>query len=256
MKNARRELRRWQERRGRSLVEPIVIPQIIDVHNARRKWWPNARMHQMNSNRTFGFLHVGDAVMNHVFSVSFASSQIVEVSSALRESVGQKLHSTDDGQRTGSTECHSTNSMKIWGGRGGISYSLESGHLLIISYSQKSITGDHMNHKKIVISLFITMICFTLPSPKDYARGQVSAEEWKCLHALWYKESRWNHRAISRTQDYGIPQRHMRKNTEAQRKKFLSDAIAQIDWGLAYIAHRYSGSPCKAWKHSKLRGWY
>ena len=80
-------------------------------------------------------------------------------------------------------------------------------------------------------------------------------EQWKCLGKLWGKESAWNHNAISPTDDYGIPQRHMSKNTEQEIALFLRNPITQITWGLNYIDHRY-GSPCEAWNHHEKRNWY
>lgn len=80
-------------------------------------------------------------------------------------------------------------------------------------------------------------------------------EEWKCLGKLWGKESAWNHEAESPTQDYGIPQRHMSKNTQEEIDRFLNNPMIQISWGLNYIDHRY-GSPCEAWNHHEKRNWY
>ena len=96
---------------------------------------------------------------------------------------------------------------------------------------------------------------------KAYAKGLAKTkykwgtEQWVCLGKLWGKESAWNHEAKSPTQDYGIPQRHMSRNTEQEIKKFLSSPIVQVSWGLNYIEHRY-GSPCEAWEHHEMRNWY
>lgn len=79
--------------------------------------------------------------------------------------------------------------------------------------------------------------------------------EFKCLVALWTRESNWRWKAKSPTSDYGIPQRHMRDKSKAEIEKFLSDPMDQISWGLGYIDHRY-GSPCQAKNHSDLKGWY
>ena len=80
-------------------------------------------------------------------------------------------------------------------------------------------------------------------------------EELKCLGKLWGKESAWNYEAESPTQDYGIPQRHMSKNTKEEIERFLSNPYIQVSWGLNYIDHRY-GSPCEAWEHHEKRNWY
>ena len=96
---------------------------------------------------------------------------------------------------------------------------------------------------------------------KSYARAMGvykynwDSEQFICLGKLWGKESAWNHEAQSPTHDYGIPQRHMSRNTQKEIDKFLNDPINQIIWGLGYIEHRY-GSPCKAWQFHEMRNWY
>ena len=167
--------------------------------------------------------------------------------SALRESVGRYHRSKDEGQ-TESRDASLNHPSTLMGGRGAILHSLWN---LVNPKSFKS----KSNYKNLTV--WILLICVGMPSAKEYARAQVSAKEWKCLDKLWTRESQWNHRSISPTDDYGIPQRHMRKNTAKERKAFLKDPIKQIDWGLAYIEHRYQGSPCKAWEHSQRKGgWY
>lgn len=80
-------------------------------------------------------------------------------------------------------------------------------------------------------------------------------KQFECVNALWTRESHWNWKAKSPTSDYGIPQRHMSKDTKAEIVEFLSDPTEQIRWGLGYIDHRY-GSPCQAKNHSDRKGWY
>ncbi len=80
-------------------------------------------------------------------------------------------------------------------------------------------------------------------------------KQFECLEALWNRESNWRWKAKSPTDDFGIPQRHMRKNSKVEIDRFLSDPMEQISWGLSYIEHRYS-NPCSAKKHSDLKGWY
>lgn len=72
---------------------------------------------------------------------------------------------------------------------------------------------------------------------------------------MWGKESAWDYTAISPTDDYGIPQRHMRHNTPKQIDAFLENPQTQIDWGLNYIKERY-GSPCEAWSFWQKNRWY
>ncbi len=107
----------------------------------------------------------------------------------------------------------------------------------------------------------------SLMKPKDYARLMVGkqfkspASEFKCLSQLWGKESAWNYKAKSPTHDYGIPQRHMKRNSKAQIAKFMESPHTQIQWGLNYIKVRYE-TPCGALESWLSRskngrgGWY
>lgn len=100
-----------------------------------------------------------------------------------------------------------------------------------------------------------------MAEPKTYTRITMKTqygwgdEQFKCLGPLWGKESAWNYEAKSPTHDYGIPQRHMRNNTQEQIKKFLDNPYVQIEWGLNYISVRY-GTPCKAWEFWSKNRWY
>jgi len=97
---------------------------------------------------------------------------------------------------------------------------------------------------------------------KEYARGQLTVKNYKCLSTLYGKESAWNYRAIGNLegthQVYGIPQ---------GKSEWLRTAspIEQIDWGLRYIGHRYGytmthegkqPNTCKALDHWKRKGWH
>jgi len=98
-------------------------------------------------------------------------------------------------------------------------------------------------------------------TPREYAFDLAFSkygwgkEEQKCLGVMWGKESAWDYTAISPSDDYGIPQRHMRNNTQAQKDAFLQNAENQIIWGLNYIEKRYS-TPCKAWTFWQENRWY
>ena len=100
-----------------------------------------------------------------------------------------------------------------------------------------------------------------MSDPKQYARSIAKEqynwdkEQHKCLGILWGKESAWNFQAESPTQDYGIPQRHMRKNTQEEIDAFMQNPQTQIKWGLNYIEKRY-GSPCEAWEFWSVNRWY
>jgi SLT domain-containing protein len=71
------------------------------------------------------------------------------------------------------------------------------------------------------------------------------------LQALWNRESGWNAYAVNPSSGaYGIPQ------SLGHGHPFnLGDYVAQIWWGLRYIAGRY-GSPAAAWGHELSAGWY
>ena len=90
-------------------------------------------------------------------------------------------------------------------------------------------------------------------NPKTYIRSNYDSSESLCLIKLYGKESAFNPRAIGNLDGthrvYGIPQL---KNPIIQH---LS-AIEQIDYGMKYIAHRYDGLPCRAWKHWLDKGWH
>lgn len=87
---------------------------------------------------------------------------------------------------------------------------------------------------------------------KEYGWGPT---QYKCLNWVWGKESAWNYKAVSPTNDHGIPQRNMPNHTKAEKIAFLKDPIKQIEWGLGYIEHRYD-TPCGARAFKERNGWY
>ena len=72
-------------------------------------------------------------------------------------------------------------------------------------------------------------------------------DEFYCLDELYYKESRWNPKAVNGSH-YGIPQ---------GRSEWLKTAngYKQVEWGIKYNYNRY-GSMCKALHHFKTKGWH
>ena len=75
----------------------------------------------------------------------------------------------------------------------------------------------------------------------------VDAREYRCLEALWTKESNWNPKSKNKKSSaFGIPQLLKMKTT---------DPYEQINLGLVYIKSRYS-TPCNAWAYWKLKGHY
>lgn len=78
-----------------------------------------------------------------------------------------------------------------------------------------------------------------------------SGAQWPPLYQLWQRESGWNAYAVNPSSGaYGIPQ-----SLGHGHPYNLGDYIAQIWWGLRYIAGRY-GSPAAAWGHEVDFGWY
>ena len=91
--------------------------------------------------------------------------------------------------------------------------------------------------------------------PKQYIRLNYDSSESLCLIKLYGKESAFKTDAIgnlsspTKSYVYGIPQ---------LKNPIIKDlsAIEQIDYGMKYIAHRYDGLPCRAWKHWQDKGWH
>lgn len=80
--------------------------------------------------------------------------------------------------------------------------------------------------------------------------------QFDCLVALWNKESHWNVYAHNtRSGAYGIPQALPGDKMASAGSDWQTNPATQITWGLGYIAGRY-GTPCDAWNHSQVKGWY
>ena len=87
------------------------------------------------------------------------------------------------------------------------------------------------------------------------ARGW-STGEFDCLVALWNRESHWNVYAENKSSGaYGIPQALPGNKMATAGADWQTNPATQITWGLGYIAGRYS-TPCGAWAHSEVKGWY
>lgn len=97
--------------------------------------------------------------------------------------------------------------------------------------------------------------------PRAIARPMVSARGWndaefRCLVALWDRESHWNPYAENPYSGaYGIPQSLPGSKMESVGPDWRTNPVTQITWGLNYIGGRY-GTPCNAWGHSEAVGWY
>ena len=94
-------------------------------------------------------------------------------------------------------------------------------------------------------------IAFDMVMARGWSQG-----EFDCLVALWNKESHWNVYAHNvRSGAYGIPQALPGSKMASAGADWASNPATQITWGLGYISGRY-GTPCGAWGHSQLKGWY
>lgn len=80
--------------------------------------------------------------------------------------------------------------------------------------------------------------------------------QYNCLVALWGRESGWNVYAHNSSSGaYGIPQSLPGEKMASAGADWATNPATQITWGLGYITGRY-GTPCGAWEHSELKGWY
>ena len=94
-------------------------------------------------------------------------------------------------------------------------------------------------------------IAFDLSTSRGWGEG-----EFRCLVALWSRESGWNSTAQNPNSGaYGIPQALPASKMASAGADWATNPETQIRWGLGYIDARY-GSPCGAWEHSELKGWY
>jgi hypothetical protein len=91
---------------------------------------------------------------------------------------------------------------------------------------------------------------------RAYARTQVDATQFRCLDALWTRESGWRATAQNPSSTaYGIAQL-LNSTWRYTGIAKTSDGFRQVDAGLAYLDAAYPGGPCSAWAHEKTDGWY
>ena len=78
----------------------------------------------------------------------------------------------------------------------------------------------------------------------------VNYKEFQCFYTLIKAESNWRVEAINPNGNhFGLGQM---RNTKYRNL----DGYRMIDWSLRYVAHRYSGSSCKALDHWRKHGWH
>lgn len=97
----------------------------------------------------------------------------------------------------------------------------------------------------------------------------IMGQQWQDWVSLWDKESGWSQYADTRKTGldppgaadfaYGIPQARpyakLPQSGWPKDKGGRSDPVAQISWGIQYIAGRY-GNPSAAWQHEQQFNWY
>ena len=87
---------------------------------------------------------------------------------------------------------------------------------------------------------------------QTYAGSLLTPLEFSSALTLWNKESNLNPKSVGNREGkykvYGIPQI---KNIKVR----ALDPYSQIDWGLRYIKHRYSGDTCLMLKHLRKHNW-
>jgi len=91
----------------------------------------------------------------------------------------------------------------------------------------------------------------SIDSLKLYAHSRiVNYKEFQCFNTLITKESNWRVDAINPNGNhFGLGQ--------MRNKKYRNlDGYRMIDWSLRYVAHRYSGSSCKALAYWQKHGWH
>ncbi len=97
--------------------------------------------------------------------------------------------------------------------------------------------------------------------PRGVARILVAKRGWRggqfrCLDALWTRESNWRTRADNPSSSaYGIPQALPGSKMATFGADWRTNPATQIRWGLSYIARSY-GTPCAAWAHSTAYNYY
>ena len=91
----------------------------------------------------------------------------------------------------------------------------------------------------------------SIDSLKLYAHSRIVSEiQYNCFNKLITKESNWRVEAINPNGNhFGLGQMRNIKYRNL-------DGYRMIDWSIRYIAHRYSGSSCKAFAHWQKHGWH
>ena len=96
----------------------------------------------------------------------------------------------------------------------------------------------------------------SVQASRDYALRAIGPTQFRCLDALFERESHWNPLAHNRTSGaHGIPQALPGVKMKKFGKDWATNPLVQVKWGLYYIKHRY-GNACNALQHAYTTGWY
>jgi hypothetical protein len=96
----------------------------------------------------------------------------------------------------------------------------------------------------------------SVQAARHYALDRVGAVQFRCLDALFERESHWNPRAHNkRSGAHGIPQSLPASKMRKFGADYMTNPLVQVKWGLYYIHGRY-GTPCAALQHAYSTGWY
>jgi len=90
---------------------------------------------------------------------------------------------------------------------------------------------------------------------RAYAESKIGHTQFKCLDALFERESHWSPTAGHVDGAYGIPQSLPGRKMAKFGADWKTNPTTQVKWGLSYISGRY-GSACSALSHARTTGWY
>jgi hypothetical protein len=115
------------------------------------------------------------------------------------------------------------------------------------------------------VILALILVCAMAPPPpvvpplieaRLYAAIEIGWHQYRCLDRLVQRESRWRVTARNRSSGAaGLFQALPPEKMARYGADYLTNAMVQMRFGIAYIAARYR-TACRALQHSYDRGWY
>jgi hypothetical protein len=96
----------------------------------------------------------------------------------------------------------------------------------------------------------------TVWNARRYAKAQLGATQYKCISAIFTRESQWDPRAKNpHSGAYGIPQALPGSKMATFGSNWRYSPLTQVKWGIWYVNTRY-GSACQAYDFMMAHGWY